>query len=242
MFAEDTADFALTVLHEEGEYRHLRFGKPGERWGSTDIHTWPHGLTTAGDMADGWMFERGLGFFGGNVNLPYWHEKLTPAGRRAAKEFDAHALREALAQEAVDLDVPEEHRAALADALSQLADEITVENADTMAALAAVEGFTFECEDEDGLDLDVRISDPYELDVEDYTYHFVWACHVLATASAWLRHGDSRVIYPQPVPAAAPATTHHLCDKCGYDQPATGAVYRGCPRCPRGLDAPAAHM
>lgn len=193
-FPKDTEGFILTVLHEEGHYRHLRFQRPGQRWGSTDIHTWPGGVVTSGDMADGWMFERGLGFFAGPPNLHYWHEKLARSGRKVAKEFSASAARSELVSAAADLDVPDSAREALATEVEDLIEEITGAYAETNAALERVSGFTFECEDEDGVDVDVTFSDPYEMDVEDYTYHFVWACHVLSTAARWLASEDERVV------------------------------------------------
>ena len=194
LFPKDTEGYVLTVLHEDGEYRHLRFGRPGERWGSTDIHTWPGGLTTAGDMADGWMFNRGLGFFASRPNLGYWQEKLTRTGWAASKEFGEHALRAELISAASDLDVPEQLRDDFDAAVAELIEDILSDNADTTAALERIRNFLFECEDEDGADLDVCFLDPYELDVEDYTYPFVWACHVLSTAARWLREGDERVV------------------------------------------------
>lgn len=196
-FPEDTEGFVLTVLHEEGEYRHLRFQKPGERWGSTDIHTWPGGLTTAGDMADGWMFQRGLGFFNGRPNLHYWQEKLTPSGREASKRFSETAMRSELRSAGADLEVPEKFRDDFDTALEALISTIASEHADTNAALAEVDEFVFECESDDGLsDIVAKFYDPYELDLEDYEYHFVWALYVLSTAAQWLASDDERVIRP----------------------------------------------
>jgi len=200
-FPTDTEGFVLTVLHEQGDYRHLRFQQPDERWGSTDIHTWPGGLTTAGDMADGWMFERGLGFFAGPVNLHYWHEKLTPSGRLAAEEFSEVTLRAELATAGEDLEIPEQFRDAFDEELNELIDSIISDHADTNAALAEISDFTFERESDDGLsDIDAKFSDPYELNIDDYTYHFVWALHVLSTAARWLADKDPRVIRPEATP------------------------------------------
>ena len=195
-FPKDTNGFVLTVLHEDGEYRHLRFQRPGERWGSTDIHTWPGGLTTSGDMADGWMFERGLGFFAGRPNLHYWQEKLSPRCRRASKEFSETTLRSELTLAAGDLEVPEHHREAFDTELDDLISTICSHYADTTAALAQIDDFTFDCEGEDGEELRLSFSDPYELDVEDYTFPFVWACQVLSTAAQWMAEADSRIVRP----------------------------------------------
>ena len=197
-FPQDTEGFVLTVLHEQGEYRHLRFGKSGERWGSTDIHTWPGGLTTSGDMADGWTFQRSLNFFNNPVNLHYWHEKLTPAGRKLAQEFSEVTLRSELTSAGADLEIPERFRDAFDEELGDLIESILTDHAGTGAALAKIADFTFECESDDGsYDLDVKFYDPYELNIEDYDYHFVWALHVLSAAARWLAEGGSRVIRPE---------------------------------------------
>jgi len=221
-FAKDTEGFTVQVLHEDGDYRHIRFGKPGERWGSTDIHTWPGGLVTAGDMADGWMFERGLGFFAGKPNLHYWQEKLSPRCRDASKEFSIETLRESVADAAADLDVPEQFRGVLNGELRDLLYSIEWGHADTAAAISELEGFTFACENEDGTgDLDIRFIEPWEMDVEDYTYHFVWACHVLSTVARHLAERDR-----------TPLKTFHECGRCGWEEPAApGVPSRGCPRC-----------
>ena len=194
-FAKDTEGFVLIVLHEEGEYRHLRFQKPAERWGSTDIHTWPGGVVTSGDMADGWMFQRGLGFFANRVNLSYWEEKLARSCRATAKEFSEVTLRAELASAVMDFDVPESLRDELDDDVAHLIDSILAEHAGTNAALEQISDFTFEKECPDCLEsVNISFGDPYELDVEDYTWHFVWAAHVLHTAASWLAAGDARVI------------------------------------------------
>lgn len=197
-FAKDTEGFVLTVLHEAGDYRHLRFQRPGERWGSTDIHTWPEGLTTAGDMSSGWMFERSLGFFQGRPNLHYWQEKLDPSGRRASEEFSAAVTRDSILSAADEFEIPDDFRADLVRELRALADEVENEHADVAAAVDHIASFVFECEDEDGNDLDVRFVDAWEANVTDYCFHFIWACNVLSTAARWLRDEDARVIRKQP--------------------------------------------
>jgi hypothetical protein len=204
-FEKDTEGFVLTVLHEAGEYRHLRFGKPGERWGSTDIHTWPHGVATSGDMADGWVFERGLGFFGGKgPNLSYWREKLARTVRGSESEFSGAALRATLAEQAEQYDVPEWCATAFAEALDELASEIEASHADITAAQTALAEFVFEYADDGHGDVDLRFSDTYEMDVEDYSFHFVWVCLVLNTVARWLDAGDERVIRTEPVAAVTP--------------------------------------
>jgi hypothetical protein len=57
-FRENSASHELTVLHEQGLYRHLRMAEPGTRMWSWDIVTWPGHLATSGDIADGLNWHR----------------------------------------------------------------------------------------------------------------------------------------------------------------------------------------
>lgn len=86
----------MTILHEEGMYRHLRFAKPGTRIYSWDLITWPGYLTIQGDIGSGSVFHREedmLRFFDhgqahGWINPGYWAEK-TPDGGRLSREFSS---------------------------------------------------------------------------------------------------------------------------------------------------------
>lgn len=104
-------------------------------------------------------------------------------------------LRAALTTAGDDLDVPEQFRAAFTEDLNELITSICSDHADTNAALTQIADFRFECESDDGLsDLDVAFYDPYELNIEDYTDHFVWALHVLSTAARWMAEDNPRVV------------------------------------------------
>lgn len=97
-FQRDTANHVLTVLHDDGVYRHLRFGTPG---GSSvycfHLITYPGGLLYRGDMGD-FVFERThdmLKFFRRpdnekryRIDLRYWAEKVTASERGGTREHD----------------------------------------------------------------------------------------------------------------------------------------------------------
>lgn len=87
-FARDAADHELTVLHDDGLYRHLRFvrmvtEKDGSRKPTSfywfDLITWPGCLAINGDM-EGYTFSRVTDMFeffrGHEPNPQYWAEKL----------------------------------------------------------------------------------------------------------------------------------------------------------------------
>ena len=49
-FAKDTATHAMTILRDDGLYRHLRFKRPNTSSYYFDIITWPGYLAITGDM------------------------------------------------------------------------------------------------------------------------------------------------------------------------------------------------
>lgn len=80
-FKRWTKDHRLTVLHEDGLYRHLRVAKPGTYMYGFDVVTWPGYLAIVGDIGD-YTFCRindMLEFFEtehGGINPDYWSQKL----------------------------------------------------------------------------------------------------------------------------------------------------------------------
>ena len=91
---EFTRDHEMPVLHEDGNYRHLRFKKPGTGIYHFDLITWPGSLVIRGDVGEGYVltrendmlrwFDRGQAE--GHINAHYWSEKLE-LGRSSVKEF-----------------------------------------------------------------------------------------------------------------------------------------------------------
>lgn len=121
-FLRETQGHRLTVLHEDGVYRHLRVQAPGTRMWSWDITTWPGHLATSGDIADGHMFAREydmLDFFASagrgddgyysdgapSIDVRYWAEKLCGGRSHDVKSFSE---REFLSQVRDHLDEHEE--------------------------------------------------------------------------------------------------------------------------------------
>jgi hypothetical protein len=84
----------MTVLHDEGLYRHLRFKSPDASWHWFDLITWPGCLTVRGDFGDGYTFARVPDMFEffrdsswkRGINPTYWAEKLD-GGRAPAMTY-----------------------------------------------------------------------------------------------------------------------------------------------------------
>lgn len=104
-FASDTATHEMTVLHDDGLYRHLRFTrvvtdeKTGKRSKSSlywfDLVTWPGCLAINGDCG-ACTFSRVTDMFeffrGSRINPGYWAEKVR--GETTVKSYDEDLFRE----------------------------------------------------------------------------------------------------------------------------------------------------
>lgn len=103
-FLRDFAANELTILHEDGLYRHLRFQRPGSSLCWFDLVTWPGALTITGDV-ETFTFKRDpdmIAFFRGQrVNPSYWAEKIAD-GRERAKSFSEDLVKRAVAKGLVD--------------------------------------------------------------------------------------------------------------------------------------------
>ncbi|MEU1133542.1 hypothetical protein ABZ383_27420 [Streptomyces sp. NPDC005900] len=99
-FARDTAKHEMTVLHDDGLYRHLRFAQPGHgSIGAFELITWPYNLV----VKAGWVFHFDIDAtpdmfdlfrrtaLTGQINPGYWSEKVR-AGRDEAEGFSVDLL------------------------------------------------------------------------------------------------------------------------------------------------------
>lgn len=107
-FARDVAEHQMSVLRDDGLYRHLRFQKAdGSSFYWFDIVTWPGVLAISGDCG-AFMFSRlrdMFEFFGPSgarggfedarwgINPHYWSEKLRAPAPRDATVFSEDAAR-----------------------------------------------------------------------------------------------------------------------------------------------------
>lgn len=102
-FERETAEHEMTVLKDDGLYRHLRFRSPHTWAYGFDIVTWPGYLYVGGDIDD-FVFSRipdMFEFFGADardargINPHYWSEKLQGSALRQTRgrEYTREALR-----------------------------------------------------------------------------------------------------------------------------------------------------
>lgn len=191
-FAKDTAGFEVRVLSDAGEYKTVLFGDHGHAgFGHTMVHVYPGGVSTSGDMAHGWVFERDIEFFGRSISPRYWQEKLASTLReaRAHLEFDPHVFRASVDEIAEEANVPEEARDALRAELAELVDSVINDRPSVDFAIDALTDFSYEYADECGEDRSFTLDEAYATDCESFDYHFLWTLHVLhAVANALSDH------------------------------------------------------
>lgn len=179
-FQENTAKHELTILKDDGKYRHIRFGVKGSSFYAINITTWPGYLAVTGDMGD-FVFTRlsdMFEFFRGKsgINPGYWGEKLVaePRGSEYGKKWS---------EEAFKRDVNNY----LENNLEPLED-LDGEEAETNNAIREEieESLKFISHKEEADDFianfdehDFQFDSFYEYDNTEYTHHFLWICYAI---------------------------------------------------------------
>lgn len=194
-FATEIYEHQMTVMHDVGLYRHLRFKRPDNSFYWFDIITWPGSLVIKGDMGT-YVFTRlqdMFEFFGtGDMNPDYWAEKTPSCGRDATiKTYDPQSVRKYIGsyiedavayQESYQEDAaetPEQGAAAVADYRARLSAHV-----DRELFPAAIDSFVADHSEEEMRDALERFefegkrfwSDTREWDLTEYTAQFLWCC------------------------------------------------------------------
>lgn len=179
-FRLETAGHAMTILHEEGFYRHLRFANPDSGLYGYDLLTWPHGLTFRGDgpnfifsvfpTLD--LFDLFRGSSHGGINPGYWQEKVM-AGQ--VKDWSEDLFRTWVREQAMRLEatVPGISDALRADVLSS--DEYNLEFEEV--ARDAIANFSHKGHT-------LRFPRAWEVSFQDWSWEFLWACHGITAGIA----------------------------------------------------------
>lgn len=189
-FARDTANHTMTVLHDDGLYRHLRFTNPERSWNYWfDLITVPGLLVFQGDgdtyafrrLEDMFAFFRDSAVSGCEPNVSYWTEKLT-GGERSVHVYQQEMLRKCI-DEAVTAAVEEDPK--LTSLRDEVREYITDEMLDDRAYdLKLVSDFKFWIDPINRYELGKRkpdfvFRDSWEWHCEDYHWWYLWACHAI---------------------------------------------------------------
>lgn len=188
-FLNQVANHKLTIIKDDGLYRHLRVAIPGQHCESWHIHTWPGYLAMVGDMGD-WVFQRTddmLCFFRSRdedlrINPRYWGEKLQAQEREGWEAFSIDAFHDRVKEWAISRcdvesfdELPEDKKDDI-DCLLRTEDEYE--------AVAAYRDFS--C---DWMDL----SDFWEDSCKEIRDHFLFACYAIAwTVKLYDLHAPAR--------------------------------------------------
>lgn len=198
-FLKDVAGHKMTVLREDGLYRHLRFASTGPNsWNQWfQIVTWPGFLAYSGDMGC-YVFSRiedMFAFFRTRpaddknqlyINTGYWAEKLQSVDRDHRNNSEM-AFSEDLFREKVQKHVNEwiaDHDGLLHDVdLSVLRDSIEDEVFSSASdgehyARQALNDFKFESESGEEL----KFQDTWEWEFREYTGRYLWCCYAIVWA------------------------------------------------------------
>lgn len=203
-FAADTTDHVMTVLHDDGLYRHLRFQAPDSSFHWFDLITWPGVLAIRGSHGHH-MFSRLNDMFAffrtsgapSPINPGYWAEKMPDYGE-AVRRYDENILKAKLDDHLAEYaeqyeDLAAAHSRAHADYLATpiparyyLSEPVAPKTPDELRELVSEH-------DEDGLLADESsarvllrqleqagvVSDTWEWDLRDWDYHYLWCCHAI---------------------------------------------------------------
>lgn len=178
-FARDTANHQLTILHDDGLYRHLRLKHPkrGTYW--FDIITWPGRLTICGDLGESYTFSRLTDMFeffrGKRINPHYWAEKLD-SGRSSAQEYSEDAFRQMVWSHVRDA-APQYRGLAKAVQEHFFGGMRDWDTGYEEAAREALDAFEYLPKGQKGEPF--RFYDTWEWSLKDYGWQFLWACHAV---------------------------------------------------------------
>ncbi|CAM7520476.1 hypothetical protein CIFRMM251M_16640 [Citrobacter freundii] len=188
-FIRNVVAHRLSVVRDDGVYRHLRFQRPGTNSYYFDLVTWPGYLTVTGDMGT-WTFSRiedMFEFFTSKhfersesflINPGYWSEKI---------EAGTHGGRDAICYE-FDEDAFEKGLKEWLAAWREDKDEDDIESAEYVISSLVGEGFR---------DANIAVHavynnadwprsvDTYDLaesisyNLNTYSFHFLWICYAI---------------------------------------------------------------
>lgn len=199
-FLNDVANHEMSVIREDGVYRHIRFKRPDSGCYRFDLITWPGYLCYTGDMGT-YVFSRTndmFEFFRTDrecmtlsenrslaINPSYWSEKVQSDSRfgKGTECFSEELFREAIErdfnahfdQRAPDDDASDEVKSAFNelkdDAWEAVEDEIL--SVDSLEGQGVSAAYDFKRGE-------LVFEDFFEHRLTDYTFHFIWCCYALA--------------------------------------------------------------
>ena len=188
-FNHDIRDHKLTVLFDQGVYRHLRLCRPGTSCYLFDIITAPGILIYTGDMG-GFTFRRLADMFEffrgdhGSINPSYWSEKVEAADKGSGiKEFSEDKFNAAVKEHLVGWikrNASRTNRKERRELWDAGREEVIGADGDPGAyrKQCAANDFSHRVNSQ----LNFYFQDFWETTVDEYTFRFIWCCRAIVWA------------------------------------------------------------
>jgi hypothetical protein len=191
-FLKDIAEHQMTIIHDDGVNRHLRFKKPTSSPYWFDVLTWNGVLCINGDMGT-FVFSRITDMFaffrmdatdwnhnkagGLSINPSYWAEKLLAMPKGGYDEFSTDRFEEVVKE---DYDRWCESNEDQSDKFEDLWEAI---QSDVLAythdgqTLAMTKAMEFR-----HTDTGFQFVDFWDHSFTEYRFHYIWVCYAVAWA------------------------------------------------------------
>jgi hypothetical protein len=225
-FTRETAKHEMTIVHDDGTFRHLRFKNPASSAYWFELITVPGALIFRGD-GDTFTFARLDDMFQffrserGGINPQYWAQKITDGRDRAqtyAEEEFRTTVLEHFHELLVDGSIPLEYAgAALTELCRDVLDDETISEEAT--ARAALERFEFNI----SAGSRTCFADTYEWDFHEWDWWYLWACQAIVSG---IKQYDAAKACPE---CKGERGTHNTTVIASTD----GGTVRKCSRAPK---------
>lgn len=204
-FLNDVASHTMTIIRNDGVYRHIRFAEPGTSCMHFDLITWPGYLCYTGDMGT-YVFTRLRDMFeffrrsdkSYRIDYRYWAEKVEAADKGDGLREFSYAKFQSYIREWItereeeskpDDDEPEElakHAAAYAELRAEVESEVVHEDENEVRCYDAANDFRHDGEawrayyGKEACFEFADLGDGFDSGTHEYTRRFVWCCYALA--------------------------------------------------------------
>ncbi|MGE4198639.1 MAG: hypothetical protein AB7G11_16130 [Phycisphaerales bacterium] len=182
-FLRDVSRHQMTVFHEDGVYRHLRF-RQSDTWNmGFDLVTWPGYLCYTGDMGC-YTFARLRDMFAFfredspskdgllSISPRYWAEKCQAMDRTSGiQEYEPETFRSDIRRWIDDLAEYEDDKERV-QRIREAVERDVIPHADDGEHEAYRIAAMFECED-------FFFDNLHEANFREYTHHYLWCCHAI---------------------------------------------------------------
>ena len=200
-FTKDIARHEMTICHDDGLYRHLRFAcqpvpyvEPCTSNRSFQLFTAPGTLGISGDMGT-YIFARLQDMFrffdapAGRINPEYWSEKVTAQDVHCPiRTFSQEKFKEVVLQDFQDRKYafePAEQELLLSKLKRDvLGDPDTYHE---VGAREALRNFVFYSKRPGEQRIEFDYSESWEMDFNDFSYHFLWCLEAIVFGIARYR-------------------------------------------------------